>query len=247
MIYSAHFIWFQGSSNIPPQYLENIKKFKTINPLFNVFIWSENELIELLHNTDESIFNYCINRCKHFIQKIDIYKWLILYKKGGLYLDVDIEVEDTIDIDFLNNFNNYKLILNYMQVWSYIPFKVVNNGIIWSTIGNEMILVLLKSINWDNHNYRNKDWEILETTGPFHLTRWINTIELDNILILDQIYFEGRPLIHLRDTHGKYTTHLHHSNWMESWLYIYMFCLKKFFFIIGLLISVIISLKIYNN
>ena len=87
---------------IPQKYLENIEKFRNINPLFDVFIWSEVELLELLNNTNQPIFSYCIGRCKHFIQKIDIYKWLILYTKGGLYLDVDISVENTIDIDFLN-------------------------------------------------------------------------------------------------------------------------------------------------
>ena len=40
--------------------------------------WSQNNLFELLTRTNESVFSYCISKCKHFIQKIDIYKWPIL-------------------------------------------------------------------------------------------------------------------------------------------------------------------------
>jgi mannosyltransferase OCH1-like enzyme len=140
MVYFAHFIWFQGIDNTPKEYMVNINKFKKYNPKFQIRIWSETELIELMNNTNEDIFRESIKKCNHFIQKVDIYKWLILYKIGGLYLDMDISVNKPLDGDILEFFENNDLVLNYMQVWQYIPFKVVNNGIIWSKSNNSMIL-----------------------------------------------------------------------------------------------------------
>lgn len=243
MIYFAHFIWFQGIEHIPKDYLYTINKFKIYNPKFKIKIWSEKELINLLNNTNETIFNDCIKKCIHFIQKVDIYKWLILYKIGGLYLDMDISIHKQIDNEMLHIFNNNNLVLNYMQVWQYIPFKVVNNGIIWSKFNNSIILDFLNSIPWDNQYFKNKDWEILDTTGPFQLTRWVNSNK-NNILILHHKYFEGRPLVYIKDQEGIYTTHLHHSKWMENWLYIFIFFLKNIFFIIGIYIGYLIYKKI---
>jgi mannosyltransferase OCH1-like enzyme len=249
MINFAHFIWFQGINNIPKEYILNINRFKEFNPSFQIRFWSETELLELLNNTHENIFNYCIQKSTHFIQKIDIYKWLILYKFGGLYLDIDISIEKPLDLFILNIFNENDLVLNYMQVWSYIPYKVVNNGIIWSKPNNKWIIQFLHTIEWDNHYYKNKDWIVLETTGPFHLSRQVEQQNINNvgIYILEPKYFEGRPLVYIKDQRGIYTTHLHHSNWMENWLYMYVFFLKKIFFIFGIIIGYIIVNKFISN
>ena len=249
MINFAHFIWFQGINNVPKKYKVSINRFKAYNPSFQIRFWSETELLELLNETKESIFLYCITKCTHFIQKVDIYKWLILYKFGGLYLDMDISVEKPLDVFILNIFKQNDLVLNYMQVWSYMPFKVVNNGIIWSKPNNTMIIQLLETIQWDSQNYKNKDWQILDTTGPFHITRWVKTLNTNanSLVILDSKYFEGRPLVYIKDQQGVYTTHLHHSNWMENWLYIYVFCLKKILFIIGIVIGYFIVNRFISN
>ena len=243
----AHFIWFQGINNAPKEYKISINKFKEYNPSFQIRIWSETELLDLLKNTKENIFAESIQKCNHFIQKVDIYKWLILYKIGGLYLDMDISVHKPLDSSILAYFNNNDLVLNYMQVWQYIPFKVVNNGIIWCKKNNQLIIEFMQTIPWDKQYFKNKDWQILDTTGPFHLSRWVNNIKSKGIVVLEPHYFEGRPLVYIKHQEGLYTTHLHHSNWMENWLYIYVFCLKKIFFIIGIIIGYIIISRLYNK
>ena len=247
MVNFAHFIWFQGIENTPDKYRISINTFKEYNPTFKIRLWSEIELLDLLHNTEESIFSYCIQKCNHFIQKVDIYKWLILYKIGGLYLDMDILVHRSLDKSILDYFDNNDLVLNYMQVWQYIPFKVVNNGIIWCKKNNKLIPQFLETIPWDKQYFKNKDWQILDTTGPFYLSRWINLIKREGVIVLEPHYFEGRPLVFINDQQGIYTTHLHHSNWMENWLYIYVFCLKQIFFIIGIILGYILFSKIYQN
>jgi mannosyltransferase OCH1-like enzyme len=245
MVYFAHFIWFQGINNTPKEYMVSINKFKKYNPTFQIRIWSETELLELMNNTVEDIFRESINKCNHFIQKVDIYKWLILYKIGGLYLDMDILVHKPIDRYILDYFDNNDLVLNYMQVWQYIPFKVVNNGIIWCKSNNKMILDFLETIPWKKQYFKNKDWQILDTTGPFQLSRWINNINSKGVIVIEPQYFEGRPLIYIKDQQGIYTTHLHHSNWMENWLYIYIYILKNIFFITGVIIGYFVFNRLY--
>jgi mannosyltransferase OCH1-like enzyme len=247
MVNFAHFIWFQGIDKTPQKYKNSISKFKEYNPEFQIYIWSEIELKELLNSTHEPIFNDCIEKCNHFIQKVDIYKWLILYKIGGLYLDMDISIHKSLDTNVLDYFNKNDMVLNYMQVWQFVPFKVVNNGIIWCKKHNKLIPEFLKTIPWNKQHFKNKDWQILDTTGPFHLSRWVHDIKSSDIIVLEPNYFEGRPLVYIIDQQGIYTTHLHHSNWMENWLYIYVFLLKNIFFIIGIFIGYLAIHKLYFN
>ena len=57
MVNFAHFIWFQGIDKTPQKYKNSISKFKEYNPEFQIYIWSEIELKELLNSTHEPIFN----------------------------------------------------------------------------------------------------------------------------------------------------------------------------------------------
>lgn len=232
----VHFIWYQGINKIPPNYLITLDKFKKINHDFEIKIWDEKTLGDELQKTTNKIFKNALDKCKFFIQKIDIYKWLILFNYGGFYMDLDIDVGEPIDTMLLD-FNNYELVLSKMQVWSYIPYYVVNNGIIWAKQNSSLIPNIVDSIEWHQPFFKNKDWLVLDTTGPFHLSRWAKKNH-KGLLILDDKYFEGRPLVYISDSRGMYITHLHDSKWMDNWLHIYIFLLKNLFFLIGFGIAI---------
>ena len=237
MIKKAHFIWFQGPP--PQQYLPTIHKFKKLNPDFDIYVWNEQKLLELLNSFP--LFKISIEKAPYMIQKIDIYKYIILYLYGGIYMDLDIDIIRPFDSDFYSmiSVGSKDAVFSYMNVYSAIPFCVINNGIIIANVQNSsLFLDIIKNIPWDKMWKKNKDWAILETTGPFFLTK---TLKKDNrVLLLDQKYLEGCPLIPwLGPKQGIYITHLHHSNWMEGWLYLWMFLLK---YIVGL---IILALYIY--
>ena len=160
------------------------------------------------------------------IQKIDIYKYIVLYYFGGIYLDLDIQINKPFDKDFYKLIEGSELVFSYMRIYSLLPFQVVNNGIIIANrIGSPIFIDIISKIPWDNMTYKNKDWAVLDTTGPFALGNIIK--DHPSVLILQPDYLEGRPLVPwIGDSHGIYITHLHHSNWMEAWLYIWIFILK---------------------
>ena len=223
--HNAHFIWFQGQ---PPQnYNENIIEFKKKNPNFRINLWDEKSILKIIKRNP--VFLMAYQKSRYLIQKVDIAKYAILYYYGGIYLDLDIQVNQPIHSEFIRSLDRNTLYFNWMQVYSFLPFiRVINNGIIISLEPmNQNILQIVNDIDWISHQGKNKDWYILETTGPFYLTRWIKKRDNPKIKVLDQKYFEGRPLIQFfTNSHGVFTTHLHHSNWMENWLYIYISLLR---------------------
>jgi mannosyltransferase OCH1-like enzyme len=211
----AHFIWFQGTP--PAKYITTINNFQMKNPNFNINIWSEKTLLPLLNRNH--IFYNSIKKCKYMIQKIDIYKYIVLFYFGGIYLDLDINIEASFTNNFLNDLNQYDLVFSKIKMIEYLPINLINNGIIFGKKGSPLLLKIVEDINWDQPFYKTKDWIVLDTAGPLYVTRWCKE---NNIQTIDQKYVEGRPLFYIfnSDYKGVFITHLHHNNWMDSYLYL---------------------------
>lgn len=124
----AHFIWFQGPP--PKKYQPTIVQFQRQNPQIEIMIWDEKSLLPLLKNMP--LFERSIAKCNYMIQKIDVYKFIILYHYGGIYLDLDIDVEQPFSNEFLNDVFREDLVFSKIQFISFIPIQLVNNGIIFA-------------------------------------------------------------------------------------------------------------------
>ena len=108
----AHFIWFQGPP--PSKYITTINNFQQKNPDFKIYIWSEKTLLPLLNRNH--IFYNSIQKCEYMIQKIDIYKYVVLFYFGGIYLDLDIIIESSFSKNFLNDIYEYDLVFSKIKM-----------------------------------------------------------------------------------------------------------------------------------
>jgi mannosyltransferase OCH1-like enzyme len=212
----AHFIWFQGPP--PKKYQTTIGQFQYKNPQFEIMVWDEKSLLPLLKTVP--LFERSIAKCDYMIQKIDVYKFIILYHYGGIYLDLDIDVEQPFSVDFLNDLFREDLVFSKIQFISFIPIQLVNNGIIFAKKGSPIILQLLAEIEWNQPFFKNKDWIVLDTVGPLFISKWCQ--KNNNVKLIDQKYVEGRPLINFGDKsrRGIFITHKHDNNWMDAYFYL---------------------------
>ncbi len=140
----AHFVWF-GTNFSFLRYV-SVYSFKKMNPTwkvilhasdkFNLNIWNErivqdfsstsisNHLNELKENgieikEVEPIFSF---QESNPVRNSDIYRWYVLSKYGGLYIDTDILFFKSVDVleDILNN-SDVLLCINSRK-WNYIGF-----------------------------------------------------------------------------------------------------------------------------
>lgn len=85
-----HIVWI--GSQIPNEYLYNIKTFKKLNPDWEIRIWRDKQIkIEKFINQD------LINKMPTYAAKVDIIRLEILYKYGGIYTDCDSTCLKPID------------------------------------------------------------------------------------------------------------------------------------------------------
>jgi mannosyltransferase OCH1-like enzyme len=201
------------------------------------------------------------------IQKIDFAKYLILYKYGGIYVDMDIKCLKSI-----NNtpeINNSDIILSVcplhllqilsLHIFGTLEFKnkkVVNNGIIMCIPNNNIILLTMKEV-YKHRNFHSifNFIHVFSTTGPATLTNSLNIYKKQTnpeikykIKILDTTYFENCDIIKLKNNDCKIPNHaigIHYyeSSWVsanESKIIILYRYLIKYWYLFILLIAIII-------
>jgi mannosyltransferase OCH1-like enzyme len=91
-----HLVWFGGER--PKIFDKLVQKIKEINYDYNVIEWNNNNINFDLIN--ERLFN----SCKNLGAKSDIFRFEVLYKFGGIYMDYDFlqikKFDDLLDCDF---------------------------------------------------------------------------------------------------------------------------------------------------
>ena len=162
-----HQIWV--GSPLPEKYKKFISNIKTLHENFEYKLWNDDDI------TKENFTNYdliCSTKC--FAQKADIMRYEIVYKHGGIYLDIDFEIikclSDLLTADFVvcnedSHTNQY-----------------MSNSFFASSVKNENLLRCIENI-------RSADFTlpVNVSTGPWFFRRFINFDE--NIKILPTITF----------------------------------------------------------
>lgn len=144
-------------------------------------LWNKNDCEELLN--EYSIFKPLYDSVKYKIMKVDIIRFIIIHKYGGIYLDLDV----VPNIKKIENENDFCLLYKKIK-----PTKELYElEVIQSPKKNPVMLEYLKYIitqieEKDKIEIYNK-WKlryIYQTTGPHSLTRFIklNKIEVKTYL-----------------------------------------------------------------
>ena len=108
--------------------------------------------------------------------KADLWRYCILYKKGGVYLDIKYQCEPGFKLIHLANENFYA-----KELWNgnYLD-NAINNGFLISKPNNEKYKKIIDQIC--NHvEIKYYDNFISGQTGPYLFGRYFNKSEMDSI------------------------------------------------------------------
>ena len=166
-----HQIWWQGKDKLPKRYKDFRKSWLNNHKLWVFKIWDKKTFSKLLLNIGNDNYIEIYKSLPFMIQKIDFAKYIILNHEGGCYVDMD-----TISEKPLNNLLdkcNSGLILSQLDIYKWINFKLVNNGIIFSIKQHPFFKYLINEIykNREKKWFHNNDWYIMDSTGPLAFSR----------------------------------------------------------------------------
>jgi mannosyltransferase OCH1-like enzyme len=202
-----HFIWWQGADKLPPKYSENVKNWTNGNPSFEVKVWNEFELTKLCEkNYPEYLQNFKDSR--HFVEQIDLAKFMLMEIYGGFYVDTDIEYVKPVPVDWLQYRGIFselhsKDACNSSFCASVFIFslghskqKVFNNGFFAGKPGTGLFKDILREamkLRKKIPRILGKQIYITYTAGPPFITIYISKYltEEKDILLLSPTYIEG--------------------------------------------------------
>lgn len=168
---TAHFISIDHAI-ITDRYKECIRSFTTLHPYFQVKVWNEKDINDLLSKAGQ--VNY-FNKLTTFINKYNFVKYLILDFYGGWYIDLDIKWKKSI-YHLLSDRGISKFPQMIIPVRSLPGTQKVNHNHL-----DDMLLYSEKNIFGDLIQYSKLRKDIdntkpYEPFGPISLSKWAKEV-----------------------------------------------------------------------
>ena len=155
---------------LPPKMAETILLIKNLNPRFHYHLFDDNDCREFIKNNFDTSVLHAFDSLIPGAYKADLWRYCILYKTGGIYLDIKYRP--------LNNFRFITMTEKEHWVLDADNFGIYNALMVCKP-GNE---ILLKAINKIVENVRNKYYgnSALEPTGPLMMSSFFSSNEKNN-------------------------------------------------------------------
>ena len=165
------------TKDLPEKMQLQVERLKRRNPKFKHHLFDDNDCYEFIKNNfDRSVLN-AYNRLIPGAYKADLWRYCVLYKKGGIYLDIKLKC-----------INNFRLIeLTEREHFVKDRWDIgIYNALMACKAGNEL---LLKAINRIVENVNNNFYGIcpLHPTGPRLLKDLINETGM-NVANVDMMH-----------------------------------------------------------
>lgn len=252
-----HQIWYQGINKASNKLKENSMLVKLYHSFWIYIIWDNIMITKFIKN--DTILFHTYKNFKYLHQKVDFFKYIILYKLGGVYIDMDVRLLKSFD-NLIKENNNYDVIvssLHYNKLENFVLCHnsiCINNGIIISKPGSDFLFKIINQIISFPNCYPfdiNSSLCINNTTGPSLFTQvYINYPFKNKIKVLDWSYLEpcvSGNLCEIKD--NTVAIHEHNNSWINENIIIiayYYFKYKSFIYLL-ILISLILIIKKLND
>jgi len=149
-----------------------VKCFETIKRLpYKIKIWTDEEIDEILKKDDKEFYYQYFDRLPN-IFKYDYVRYILLYRYGGIYMDMDVEVVE----DFIP-----RLDPNMIYFMEGTRGTHVENSIMWAGNKGKQMWEHLKRISRvkmieDVFFWADPVWNIMHYVGPWMMSevtlRW---------------------------------------------------------------------------
>jgi mannosyltransferase OCH1-like enzyme len=159
------------TKNLPPLMENAVNMIKELNPRFNYELFDDNDCREFIKN------NFSVEVLEAFdtlvpgAYKADLWRYCILYKKGGIYLD--IKYKPANGFKFINMTEKEHFVLDSDKDGIYNALMICKQG-------NQILLNAIYKIV-DNVAKRFYGNSALEPTGPLLLGKYFTSEEKQNL------------------------------------------------------------------
>lgn len=170
----------------PPENLRILSEsWKKNNPDWKYMFWTKSEMEDLVNDFPD--FEGIYHKLPFNVQRWDVIRYMILYKYGGLYVDMDYECLKSLDSLLVST--KCVLGLEPQEHAKKINSEYLPGNAFMASVPNHpfwlAVIEYIKNLNLYNYNEESKVRYILESTGPFMINCVLNNyIDRDDITLI---------------------------------------------------------------
>ena len=204
------------TKKIPNTHIDYVNSFKFFNNFDKYELYTDIDIDNFMKKNYQEYYDKWNNMVKK-IEKIDFWRYAIIYHYGGIYADIDMEQKK--DISWLFNLNTLFFsgeCINHLIVDDdYQPKNNPNNIILPSCAffgAPKNNLIIKEIMDYCIQNYKIGDKPVYNT-GPRMLLNFFNKYpkHLNNCILFASNTFH--PAIHFENSFESYTIH-HYTNYL---------------------------------
>ena len=160
--------WY--TKDIHPLLQNKIDIFKNLNPAYSYYLYNDNDMDNFVNENFNGEIAECYNKLNIIVAKVDFWRYLVLYKYGGIYLDMDSNIEKPLNE--LIRSTDEAIITAEGNPYFYVQ---------WALIFSKGHPILKKTIDLIISNIKNNSYpnDIHKMTGPSVYTKAINAIHME--------------------------------------------------------------------
>jgi mannosyltransferase OCH1-like enzyme len=208
------------TSKIPNRWVPFTNKVRELNPDWKYMLWTDSDNDDFVKKEFPDFYDIFKNFSRN-IMRADVIRYLIMYKIGGVYLDLDYEVLQPFD------FGDKQIILPLNRsIESGDSQDELGNCFLASSPGHVFWLDIITELK-ENTPVVTDYTQIVEATGPRLLTRVYRKNSYQYIYLPDRlIYHPGSPSSKKeveKIKNNGISLGIHHpwGSWKERWTLIY--------------------------
>jgi mannosyltransferase OCH1-like enzyme len=228
---TIHQIWFQGENQLPDKYIPLRKTIIDKHSHWKINLWDDQKMIDYLQQHDDLIPNYSMKQVyldfPHLHQKVDFFRYVLLYYDGGCYIDMDCKAIRSLE-PILDKYPEADLIVSKLNLSSFETWFMtrkpilINNAIIIAKPTSQVLYELIKDIvqdcKCDSIFRKSKMICINYTTGPTRFTNILYPHLDQEVKVLPPEYFEPCINDECKRTENTYIVHEQHRTWFPKQL-----------------------------
>ena len=223
------------TDKIPEVWVESVNACKDIHKSYKYILWTHATMKDFVKKEYPEFYK-TYNSYPNVIQRCDAFRYLVLYKYGGIYIDMDIKCLKPITDEFLsdNDVILSELVYNFFHASLFVCVghnameKIINNGVIMTVPKHPILLYTIEQAKKNKNSFYyniNKTIYVFSSTGPICLTfatkKFKSENESSKIKIIDETYFEACDLIQVNNEECKFPehaigVHLYENSWLDT-------------------------------
>jgi len=172
------------TETIPERWKDAVDSCKKIHKGYRYILWTDKMIYKFVRKFYPDFYP-TFKSYTYDIQRWDAFRYLVLYKYGGIYLDMDLVCKKKLS-DFLH--------YDFVVIHSNLEKRYWRNAFYMAIPKHPFIKFCIESLEKHKKNsyYFGKQLHIMNSTGPYFLRDRLNEYgKIPNIYIIKKHEYEG--------------------------------------------------------